>query len=497
MQTVNGARMLLNQCIVFKCRFEQIRRYKREDMDEVFWQMVMTDGKSGEKIYSSLYTEEVLKSCSKLKKTILARYHNVGEPKTNTLSWYWAQSELMQMFEVSEIIEIPSKAGWFKEGDSWRFWVANSTEKVLLSEQIKKFHVGVFPELRAEDVISDLLNASCEITDCMEYSGVLLILRMCAIFARLTDDLPLEMGVTFVGKGALEVAKSFLRTMHNDVDIVNLDADRQGKIQEKVEILQDTPVIFISSNPDSKSTQNRLQRIMSWLGSGYIEGRVIGIPFIFCLQRFSKAYPLEDMVLVEADRITISEEATIVFEQLQSYVIKSVEMAGSYYVQEFKRMYKEEKSESGDENKFLSLIYAVADIVLEIFDRNISDDSYSKLEDLLYCGADSIVEQLTKGGHALSEVFQKKMEDLANSGALRFVSRDKCPSITSGNVIFYDDEYYYFTSEAQDGICEQIDIDYKTLLSIKQQLAEQDLVKLYKTGTIVAENWELIFWYAV
>lgn len=480
LQILNGTNTVLSQQPVFYCRIEQIKRYQRDGLDEIFWQLILIEGVSGLKVFSPLYGSGILQSNSKLRKTILLKYQNIGDTKYNTLTWTWMRGYLLRMIETSEIIKLPLKAGWFEQEESWRFWTAKSADKMLLSEQIKKFYVDKFPELCAEDVVTDFQNISDGIADCKEYVGMLLILRLCAIFARLTVNLPLEIGVAIVGEKSLEVAEGFLRTMHNNVDIVNLDADRMGKIQKQVELLQDTPAIFVSSDPDSKSTRNRLQRVMSWLRSGYIEGSEVDIPFVFCLKRFSKFYPLDDIVLLDADEILIPKGSAAAFAQLQNYIIQNVEKAGSYYVHELRRMYKKEKSEAEDENKFLLLVQVVVDVVLQMFNRKITEDSYNKLEELLYSGEDNIITQLKKGSNTLLEVFQKKVEDLVGLEIIYFIDRNKISYITSDSVIYYDDEFYYFTSKVLNFICQRTNIDYKTLLLIKQQLAEQNLIKLYK-----------------
>ena len=73
-----------------------------------------------------------------------------------------------------------------------------------------------------------------------------------------------------------------------------------------------------------------------------------------------------------------------------------------------------------------------------------------------------------------------KVEDLAGLEIIYFIDRNKISYITSDSVIYYDDEFYYFTSKVLNFICQRTNIDYKTLLLIKQQLAEQNLIKLYK-----------------
>ena len=303
-ELLNGTNTLIFDQIVFRCEIKQIWRLKREGTDELLWQMILIDKKDESEIRSPLYSKEYLQSCCKLRKTILTAYYEVGDAKIGSSAWKWLQTKLMGMFEKAEIIVIPSKTGWFHNDEKWRFIASNCFNEIYLNEEIKKFSIDVFSELHIEDVMTDFLNMVDE-TVCAEYSA-LLILRLCSIFGRLTEDLPLELGIVFVGEKAREVAGATLRTMHNQEDVVNLDSDRVGKIQGQVELLQDTPIIFISSDPDSKSTQNRVQKVMSWLRSGYMEGIKVKIPFVFCLQRFSKYYPLDDMILFEADKISIS-----------------------------------------------------------------------------------------------------------------------------------------------------------------------------------------------
>ena len=478
LQIINGANVLIFQQSVFCCRIEQVKRYQRDGLDEIFWQLVLVEEKSGQKVYSPLYGSEILQSYSKLRKTILLKYQNIGDTKNNSLSWVWMQRHLMEMIETSEIIKLPSKAGWFEREDSWHFWVANTSDIVLLNEPIRKCYTDEFSELHSKDLVSDFLNLAKD--GCM---GELFLVRLCSVFGRLIGELPMKLGVAIVGKQSKEIAVAFLRTMHNDdnVDIINLDTDRIGKIQDRVQLLQDTPVLMVSSDPDSRSTQNRIQRVMGWFHSGYVEGAEVRVPFIFCLRKFSKLYPLDDLVLLDADEIQISTENVEIFSKCQCFLVQKVQRSGDHLVQKFKRNYAENRAEFQNESKAISLVWAVIDTVLDIFKEELDEASYEELEDLLYFAGNKIYDQLAAedGEHVLVEIFQKKVKYLADEGTIYFADRKCISSVISDNVVFYDDEHYFFIKGVLQFVCEQAEIDYKSLLFIKQQLAEQEMLKLY------------------
>ena len=101
LQILNGTNTVLSQQPVFYCRIEQIKRYQRDGLDEIFWQLILIEGVSGLKVFSPLYGSGILQSNSKLRKTILLKYQNIGDTKYNTLTWTWMRGYLLRMIETS------------------------------------------------------------------------------------------------------------------------------------------------------------------------------------------------------------------------------------------------------------------------------------------------------------------------------------------------------------------------------------------------------------
>lgn len=128
----------------------------------------------------------------------------------------------------------------------------------------------------------------------------------------------------------------------NNVDTINLDSDRMGKIRERVCALQDTPVIFLVNDPADRSVRNRLREVISWMRTSRIDGKIVKAPFVFCFQQFSPVLPLDDMLVVDASSIRPLKDDQIL-NKFQSMVVERVEQAGESYVNEIANRYNSDR----------------------------------------------------------------------------------------------------------------------------------------------------------
>lgn len=487
----NGVGRIERQDILFTCRVTDVYGYQQTDSKEKFWQVCVSEYGSNSEVISPLYSEKQLFSLTKLRLTILSQYVT-NDSKLQSAAWKWIQEHLIFRLENTEVKEIPGAPGWH-EGDIERhFWSAEDKDTLLTNDFIEQFSLKRFDTITGGEVAEDLYNVCIrklsKIGDAN--AGALLIYRLCALCGRLIENNSICPGIMLVGETAESVARGFLRTMQNEVDTMNLDADRMDIICKKVKSLQDTPAIFLVPNPDSRSSMNRAERISSWMISGCVEGKRISIPFIFCMKNFSAYFPLENTVVIDVSDFKWMEKEGP-YEKLQSYVISIIERSGDYWVNKMRNRYRKLYSEN--DNEIVSMIKTIKSIILEMFKEEADILHYWHLKSIMDMGEAEICRQLSSTTGPLVELFLERVRALVDSGELIVAERDKAPVSCNTSIIYYDSQCYYFTKDTMCAIGEEMEIDSRTILSIKQQLVEQNCIKVYKKTTKGHRDLEVDF----
>lgn len=473
----NGLDVVLVEKRLFRCRVTQLYCYQFDDEDDCYWQVSLVEQNGNSEILSPLYDTYLLEAPTRLKKTILSCYLDAKDRETCSYAWMWMYDLLNELFCEAEVKELPYKAGWFQFENQWRFWT-NSEDGFLLSEQAEKFSVQRFEDLDTEETVLTFMKAVSCISADHSIPAVLWIYHVAALLGRLTGAVPLGIGLTLIGEKSRVVAERFVRTMDSNVDIVNLDSCSLPEIRKTAKFLQDTPMIFVSSNPNSRSTQNRILEVHSWIDTGYIGDKEVSLPFVFCLQKFAKEYPLDSTVIVDTDKI-MSMKNSLIFFKLQSLIISTVENSGTYWVDELRKEYARQVE---NVNTAMAMYRAVDNIILSMFDRNLSIMTKNQFKELICIGESEIERQLSLEYGILLDVLRKNVWKLADENALSIIHKNECPKNSDNTKIYYDDAFYYFTRKIFDFICQKANIDTKTELAIKQQLVECEYVKLYKNS---------------
>ncbi len=370
LQKFNGLGTLVCEQLLVRCQVEQVRRFKREGEEDELWQVFFSENNGKVKSASLLYKCELLQSETKLRRTVLAEHDCTADAGNKSVAWHWMRSQLLNLFGQAEILPLPSKAGWYQMHGCWHFWTATDEQSLLLNAQIKGCHVPHFGELDTESVIISLLEETKGFFSETQ-AETLLLLRLSALLGRLTGGMSKPSGIVLIGEGAEDLAKNLLSTMQTDTNVSNLDSDRLGNIRERVKKLQDTPMLFLSSDPDNKSVQNRLREVLSWLDSGYIEGIKVTVPFVFCLRRFSKNYPLDGMILFETNE-QMARQKLDSFAKLQQLIISRIEADGSW-VGRIRKVFTDFSTEGGGDNRVRGLFHAIVNILLNMFRMELCD----------------------------------------------------------------------------------------------------------------------------
>lgn len=482
----NGEQKILKQQMLLGCQIQRVFRFKRSAADTYFWQLAIKKGE--QEMLSELYPAEFLQSVCKLKTTILGKFDCSVAPSDKTILWNWVRRKLSSLHEEAKVLALPHLAGWFLTGRQWHFWVKAEDTVMLEGDIISLFTTEIVDNLSSREVVDDLCKMTSQIESITNFS-VLLIFRLLALTSRLAADSPPPMRVTLIGKNSVGLAKALLSTMHCEAgwELINLDSDRINLIRRNVSKLQDTPVILVSVNPDSKSTQNRLQEIMSWVDSGLMEGKKITFPFVFCLQNFSPVYPLDNTVVLVTDGIQIPNDFKI-FAKLQAFIIHEIESGGTYWAGELQRQYEKlQKILPAEETEtILHIGKAVTSTVLKMLD--LEGERQEKIQRFFDAGLDEIKKQFTASSNTLLEIFRQGVIKLVDSGILFVRNRqmdtnvpDSSDSKSDNKVFYYDGLYYYFPKSTFQEIGNRCELDRKSLLFIRQQLVSEGFVKQYRT----------------
>ena len=478
------------QLKLFDCRIDKIECYRYEGFPARYFNLTLQfkNAEGYKSIDSPLYDDKTLSSKSKLKLTILG-FFCVGELKLQADAWRWIQNFLVQRMNYAHVTEIPYNPGWWEQNGKWRFVTAEDEENLFPSECIRQFHMERITGVTVKEIVEELL---VEIKETPKsYAGVLLIYRLNALMVSLLEELSFSSGIAFIGRKAETVAKTFLRTMHNDVDVINLDVDAMGMILKRVKMLQDTPVIFKISNPDNQTVRNKLDKIMSCMQAGCMEGRKVSRTFVFCLEKFSLKFPMEDLIVLDTDKIIFSG-VSISFVKMQSYVISEVENAGGYWVNEMRRLHEDYTRE--DTDKRISMSRTIVSVLSKMFRLDeMRGQPYEELEGILASGKDEIERQSVSSEGIVVETFREKVIELVDRGKICVADRKNKSVSGDCETIYYDDMYYYFTKNTVDVICRFSNIGYCSLLSLKKQLVQQEALKQYAQTTGRKPEYEIDF----
>lgn len=483
MEVATESGQILKKIKIFSCEFVDLIRFQYENSDTYnFFQIVLKT--RNRVIYSPLYPAEILQSVVKIQKTILGAYDCTTVESEKKTVWKWLKKELLSMYEQAKLIRIPYRAGWFQNRDRWFFRTTTAETALIDSDVIKMFTRPYFENLDAEEIVNELMNHVNTFLGAKNL-GILLVFRFLALLVRLETDSYPPMGLTLIGTNAVQVAKVCLCTMESgssNCDIVNLDSDRIVKIRENLKRVQDTPMIFVASYPDNKSTQNRLTEVMSWMRSGLMEGKRIAIPFVFCVREFSPQYPLSESIVVQTDDIYISDSYDT-FAKLQDLVISKIENSGEYWCEELRHQYKQLNEEFAD--KFSESIFyagkAMCSTVLRML--NLEKKTEDFLQEILQEGLNEICWQDTLKPDILLEVFRQNVVEMVDNKAIYFIPTQNDYTEIKDKAIYYDENFYCFQKSVLKKIAHESIFDSKSILYIKQALAAKDLIKQYnETG---------------
>lgn len=487
---LNGENQILRTALLFRFKMLKLQRFRREGENEHLWQAILLTGQ--DEIFTPLYSEDILKSISKLQVTSFAGLDETVTASDKSMAWRWLQKQLILLFDVTKETVIPSLPGWFLKSGVWNFWTWDANVDLFASSDIRRFVANSIRPQSISEIFEEISDIADRIDNIKSFS-VILIFRFLALFSRLVVSCPPAMGLVFVGKGATELEGLVSTMKRNDGNsIVNLDTDRIGVIRNYVYSLQDSPAFFVSSNSHIKSTRNRLFEVLSWLDTGFLEGKKITFPFVFCVSQLSKDYLVDGMVIIHLDEVQFSE-AFSTFAKLQSVLTERITNSGEHWITQFRKEYGklEKKLPIKERKTILHLAQAIVSTVSAMLDIGDGDEDLDveerKLQEIFAAGIDEIRNQISSDAQPILESFRVGVIKMIDSGKI-FVVDVKKTTTKEVPLIYFDSGYYFFTNDTLKYICEENGLDSRAILFFKQQLDDIGMIKKYRqTGNRSSE----------
>lgn len=475
---------------VFSAKIKEVQFFNYKNSTKIWWQVTLREERTGREAISPLYTKEDLIVEARLKRTILVKYDCSDSTKSCSFLWKWIRKQLISMLNDVDVIEIPSAPGWHLSSQKWHFCSMSDEDTDKYTEYMRNFTMLRFRDLKAEDTLGSLIENLDKICD-QASVGMLIQCRFKALLGRLTGRPCFGNGILIYGEKAEDVARFYLSTMMNSEDTINLDSDRIGKIREKICTLQDTPAIFLITNSDNRSVQNRLQEVMSWMQASCIEGKRLNILFVFCVKSFSARISLDNMLVLDASNVRLPKDDHV-FEKFQCFIVEKIEREGEIWAGEIENRY--ESYIKWGNGEAVSMARTVKEVLSKMFDEPDVDIMHRiELRELLRAGEAEIEGQLSEKRGSLSEIFRDQVSKLVDSGLVEIFNRDRAPVQNERNYIFFDSEYYYFTKEVMGKIGKMSGMGRKSVLRVKQEIFNLSMLKKYRSTGQRAEELHVDF----
>lgn len=101
---------------------------------------------------------------------------------------------------------------------------------------------------------------------------------------------------------------------------------------------------------------------------------------------------------------------------------------------------------------------------------------------MFYLALREMEKQFSMDEGILLERFRNGIGGLFENGKLSADKVNEGSTEKKENLVFYDGEYYYFTSEVLRCVGTELNLDRKALLLIQQELIDQRMVKQYRAA---------------
>lgn len=471
---VDGNHNTISTEIVFGCTLKGVRRFERKNCE--YFQLIL-EKPDGSRLESELYDSICLKSITRFKTTCLSVFQSGYSSNAISAAWEWIWKRAMVLYESNtQSIVLPSGPGWFKNKRGYKYVAAGRIPKVYSTSSIELSSLKYYAECSAKKIMDEF--EKCRQT-CNSLIGVLLLFRIYSLLETLCPEHLPRVGIILVGKKSSSIARCLLSIAYRTDEVINVDTDRIGFMRNIAKSKRDSSMIFVINNLENRSARNRMNDILSWLASGYVEGIPVCVPYIFCVEKFSKELPLDDFVVIETEEIN-PVEVEKAFDYIQSFIIDAIENGGVHVAESLISWIKTDGGLNTRET-MTGIFRGVYRATESLFGADA--DKLNFVFEMFQIGVTLIEKQFSIRYSTVLEQFKIGVINLSKYGKLHFWSTNCKERLSElDTVVFFDDEHYYFNNMVLSAIVEAMTIERKSLLYIKQQLSEHNLLKVYRNS---------------
>lgn len=471
-RVVTGNGRIIQEVPVADCVIKDVKALALDDYNgEKFFSLTLANRTDTVKI--GPFSLNKINTPSKLKATPLIAHIYAPANLVNKTLEHFYYDILARISNSKDVEVIPSIPGWNISFNKIKFCPSDD-DTFEYSEELRN-HRPRYIVRTVEDHINTAAFLNPEMTDEL---ACLLGIRLVALLGRLYTDLNIQLGVILVGDNSLDVARRLLSTV-TPAKVINLSSDRINHIRDTALRTRDTSLIFMVDNLEDKTCRNRFNQVLGWYHSGYIEGIKLTNPIVFCVNNISPTIKLEDFIVIKTDKVEAYCHE-VEFDAIQSLWLDYIEGT------EKKTLYDHigPKIEQPTPVEVLKkLIHKV------LYDSQAFDHRVCELG-VLSTALDKVQAYwkriLQSRRINLIDEFINTVIDMVSKSELQFMDYSKAKEgrekVKFNSMILYDEDYYYFTNEVMISVAETAKFDSRCVLSIKQQLINQGLAKIYRNS---------------
>lgn len=462
---------VLAEEVICPWSIQKVKKYvkKNETYD---LQMVFFVPQRNSIVESPIFPGEIIGSVPEFRRLLLCSLTNlVGKLDRDVIQWL--QGQCLEMASIADEVRKIEETGWDLD---FGYVVANNED---VMPQMKTGTIGRFtlPEFFVEcpeKIIANFLDGMGKVSN--ESAGMIIIFREISAFFSLLGLDGLEAYMILVGREAKEVAVNLFAVCDEATPVLNVDSCKWSVIYKAAFAHRDTPLIV--SCDCEKGLQN-MERTKAAFLAGSIDGKCLGAPLVACFSRFPAKLDTDRALILTVDGVCMLPRC--ILTDFQRFTFSLVGKDVNYWRQFLQRSVHAQL-EKGEE-RVLAAAHAVLKMLHQLFSNyDLDKDLLDKIDFVFECGEVALRELLRNAERNVLIVFRDGIIEMSSKGHILFVDRTKKMDQESREAVFYDENYYYFTHEMYRKSVKELLLDDKSGIRIKQQLANELLIKCYSNN---------------
>ncbi len=332
-------------------------------------------------------------------------------------------------------------------------------------------------------LILDVIRAYSQIGNEKEAS-ILLIFSFTAMLYSLiglplTDTVLVLLGNPYACKRiASHFMKSYVRS--NNEDAISLSEDSKYALQDYLALLHDD-VTIITDNASSKYEHEKLDNIYKYARSGECKGERIQTLFVICSNELGSLNYEKQLFIHIHDNTKINFQDTAP-QTFRRFIIEKIEEDSEYWCKRISQICRTNQMKPSGGSNFITASKTVCDVLLELLQsEGAGEDSLADINRFFNLGLAELKHQID-GVEPMDLVshFRNVVADSVSDGTIKVWNRKIKLDAKAMKIIFYDNDYYYFSSEVFMDICTTNAMDKHSQYLLKEGLYETDALHTYQ-----------------